>query len=78
MEITQPSHSNTGLFSPVLRCHLNTGPFEYQTSPVFRWLLYIDLGQQKTDAQTTILACFDLQLIRFKRLGRAQKLYIGG
>ena len=32
MVITQPSHSNTGLLSPVFRCHLNTGPFANRTT----------------------------------------------
>ena len=32
MVITQPSHSNTGLFSPVFRCNLNTRPFENRTT----------------------------------------------
>ena len=32
MEITQPSLSNTGLFSPVFKCHLNTGPFANRTT----------------------------------------------
>ena len=32
MVITQPSHSNTRLFSPVFRCHLNTGPFANRTT----------------------------------------------
>ena len=32
MVITQPSHSNTGLFSPVFRCHLNTRPFANRTT----------------------------------------------
>ena len=32
MVITQPSQSNTVLFSPVFRCHLNTGPFSNRTT----------------------------------------------
>ena len=32
MDITQPSHLNTGLFSQVFRCHLNTRPFENRTT----------------------------------------------
>ena len=32
MVITQPSHLNTGLFSLVFRCQLNTGPFANQTT----------------------------------------------
>ena len=32
MVIKQPSHSNTGLFSPVFKCHFNTGPFANRTN----------------------------------------------
>ena len=32
MVITQPSHSNTGLFSWVFRGHLNTGPLANRTT----------------------------------------------
>ena len=32
MVITQPSHSNTGLFCPVFRCHSKTRPFANQTT----------------------------------------------
>ena len=32
MVIMQPSHLNTGLFSLVFRCHLNTRPFANRTT----------------------------------------------
>ena len=32
MVVTQPCHSNTILFSPVSRCHLNIGPFAKRTT----------------------------------------------
>ena len=32
MVITQPSHSNTGLFCPVFRCHSKTRPFANRTT----------------------------------------------